>query len=133
MYEGDTVLLHATGRQGRSNCKHRMVVTSLPPSLPPQVERFKQRQSWEHALHARFNCFNGDSVTEDDQWGHLQVREGGKEGWEEGMLCVWVEEGEEEGAGKLINKHSLYVLVVAPGDMNLVHGGAIITDDYVIL
>ena len=31
------------------------------------------RQSWEDALHARFDCFTGDPVTTDDEWGHLQV------------------------------------------------------------
>ena len=38
-----------------------------------QVERFKLRQSWEDALHARFDCYTGDPVTSDDEWGHLQV------------------------------------------------------------
>ena len=31
------------------------------------------RQSWEDALHARFDCFTGDPVTTDEEWGHLQV------------------------------------------------------------
>jgi len=38
------------------------------------VEKFKHMQSWEHALHSRFDCYTGDAVTEDDGWGHLQVR-----------------------------------------------------------
>ena len=42
-------------------------------SIRVQVERFKLRQSWEDALHARFDCYTGDPVTSDDEWGHLQV------------------------------------------------------------
>lgn len=38
-----------------------------------KVERFKVHQSWEDALHARFDCYSGDPVTSDDEWGHLQV------------------------------------------------------------
>jgi len=38
-----------------------------------KVERFKLRQSWEDALHARFDCFTGDPVTTDEEWGHLQI------------------------------------------------------------
>lgn len=38
-----------------------------------QVERFKHKQSWEDALHSRFDCYTGDAVTEDNGWGHLQV------------------------------------------------------------
>ena len=38
-----------------------------------QVEIFKQTQSWENSLHARFDSFTGDPVTEDHGWRHLQV------------------------------------------------------------
>ena len=52
-----------------------------------QVERFKHRQCWEDALHARFDCHTGDAVMDDETWGHLQVlcvREREKVGGEEG-------------------------------------------------
>lgn len=38
-----------------------------------QVESFKLHQSWEDALHSRFDCHTGDPVTDDQGWGHLQV------------------------------------------------------------
>jgi len=45
-----------------------------PPTV--QVERFKYRQSWDNALHARFDYMTGDHVTDDESWGHLQVSMG---------------------------------------------------------
>lgn len=38
-----------------------------------QVEQFKYRQSWENALHSRFDYMTGDPVIDDESWGHLQV------------------------------------------------------------
>ena len=38
-----------------------------------QVEQFKYLQSWENALHSRFDYMTGDHVTDDKGWGHLQV------------------------------------------------------------
>lgn len=38
-----------------------------------QVEQFKYRQSWENALHSRFDYMTGDHVIDDESWGHLQV------------------------------------------------------------
>ena len=53
-----------------------------------QVERFKHRQCWEDALHARFDCHTGDAVMDDETWGHLQV------------LCVREREGGGGGGGR---------------------------------
>ena len=42
------------------------------------MEKFKSTQNWEDALHAKFDYMTGDPVTNDDSWGHLQVRRGGE-------------------------------------------------------
>lgn len=39
-----------------------------------KVEKFKQTQSLEHALHAKYSTSNGETVVGDFDWGHLQVR-----------------------------------------------------------
>ena len=59
------------------------------------MEKFKHKQSWEHALHSRFDCYTGDVVTEDDGWGHLQVRRfdrGTASGGSMGYQMCWVSE-----------------------------------------
>ena len=38
-----------------------------------KVELFKQTQSLEHALHAKYNTKTGETVVGDFEWGHLQV------------------------------------------------------------
>ncbi|KAJ3080197.1 Phosphorylase b kinase regulatory subunit alpha [Rhizoclosmatium hyalinum] len=38
-----------------------------------KVELFKNSQSVEHALHAKFNTATGDTVVGDREWGHLQI------------------------------------------------------------
>jgi hypothetical protein len=38
-----------------------------------KVEQFKQTQSLEHALHAKYNTNTGDTVVGDFEWGHLQL------------------------------------------------------------
>lgn len=38
-----------------------------------KVEQFKQTQSLEHALHAKYNTKTGETVVGDFEWGHLQV------------------------------------------------------------
>jgi phosphorylase kinase alpha/beta subunit len=38
-----------------------------------KVEKFKHRQVWEDALHARFDCYSGDEVMDHNNWGHLQI------------------------------------------------------------
>lgn len=38
-----------------------------------KVEQFKQTQSLEHALHAKYNTNTGETVVGDFEWGHLQV------------------------------------------------------------
>eukprot|EP00731_Ephydatia_muelleri_P025985 Em0018g85a len=43
-----------------------------------KVEKFKSTQNWEDALHAKFDYMTGDPVTNDDSWGHLQVRRDGE-------------------------------------------------------
>ncbi|KAI8907934.1 glycosyl hydrolases family 15-domain-containing protein [Gorgonomyces haynaldii] len=39
----------------------------------PKVELFKNTQSLDHALHAKYNTANGDTVVGDRAWGHLQI------------------------------------------------------------
>jgi hypothetical protein len=39
-----------------------------------KVEKFKQTQSLEHSLHAKYNTQTGATVVGDFEWGHLQVR-----------------------------------------------------------
>jgi hypothetical protein len=39
-----------------------------------KVEQFKQTQSLEHALHAKYNTNTGETVVGDFEWGHLQVK-----------------------------------------------------------
>ncbi|KAJ3028494.1 UNVERIFIED_CONTAM: hypothetical protein HDU68_001562 [Siphonaria sp. JEL0065] len=39
----------------------------------PKVELFKNSQSTDHALHAKFNTATGDTVVGDREWGHLQI------------------------------------------------------------
>lgn len=39
-----------------------------------KVEQFKQTQSLEHALHAKYNTTTGETVVGDFEWGHLQVK-----------------------------------------------------------
>ncbi|KAI8997616.1 glycosyl hydrolases family 15-domain-containing protein [Pilobolus umbonatus] len=38
-----------------------------------KVEQFKQSQSLEHSLHAKYNTTTGDTVVGDFEWGHLQI------------------------------------------------------------
>lgn len=38
-----------------------------------KVEQFKQTQSLEHSLHAKYNTSTGETVVGDFEWGHLQV------------------------------------------------------------
>ncbi|RCI03663.1 hypothetical protein CU098_008224 [Rhizopus stolonifer] len=38
-----------------------------------KVEQFKQTQSLEHALHAKYNTTTGETVVGDFEWGHLQI------------------------------------------------------------
>jgi phosphorylase kinase alpha/beta subunit len=38
-----------------------------------KVEIFKNTQSLEHALHAKYNTSNGQPVVGDFEWGHLQI------------------------------------------------------------
>ncbi|KAI9345534.1 glycosyl hydrolases family 15-domain-containing protein [Obelidium mucronatum] len=38
-----------------------------------KVELFKNSQSTDHALHAKFNTGTGDTVVGDREWGHLQI------------------------------------------------------------
>lgn len=38
-----------------------------------KVEQFKNTQSVDHALHAKYNTATGDTVVGDKEWGHLQV------------------------------------------------------------
>jgi phosphorylase kinase alpha/beta subunit len=38
-----------------------------------KVELFKQTQSLEHSLHAKYNTNTGETVVGDFEWGHLQV------------------------------------------------------------
>jgi phosphorylase kinase alpha/beta subunit len=40
----------------------------------PKVENFKQTQSLEHSLHAKYNTQTGATVVGDFEWGHLQVK-----------------------------------------------------------
>ncbi|CEP11521.1 hypothetical protein [Parasitella parasitica] len=38
-----------------------------------KVEKFKQTQSLEHALHAKYSTQTGETVVGDFEWGHLQI------------------------------------------------------------
>lgn len=38
-----------------------------------KVEKFKTTQSPMDSLHAKYSSKNGQSVVQDDEWGHLQV------------------------------------------------------------
>lgn len=38
-----------------------------------KVEKFKSTQSPMDSLHAKYSSKNGQSVVQDDEWGHLQV------------------------------------------------------------
>jgi hypothetical protein len=38
-----------------------------------KVEKFKQTQSLEHSLHAKYNTQTGEIVVGDFEWGHLQI------------------------------------------------------------
>ncbi|KAL9555915.1 hypothetical protein MBANPS3_002133 [Mucor bainieri] len=38
-----------------------------------KVEQFKQTQSLEHSLHAKYNTQTGETVVGDFEWGHLQI------------------------------------------------------------
>ncbi|KAG0796884.1 hypothetical protein G6F22_004816 [Rhizopus arrhizus] len=38
-----------------------------------KVEQFKQTQSLEHSLHAKYNTTTGEVVVGDFEWGHLQI------------------------------------------------------------
>lgn len=39
----------------------------------PKVEAFKQTQSPSDALHAKYSTQTGETVVDDDKWGHLQI------------------------------------------------------------
>ncbi len=39
----------------------------------PKVERFKETQALDDALHAKYNTHTGEPVVGDDEWGHLQL------------------------------------------------------------
>ena len=54
-----------------------------------KLEQFKQRQLWQDALHARFDCTTGESVTQDAEWGHLQVLVGAPAGTGGGTGRYW--------------------------------------------
>ena len=41
-----------------------------------KVEKFKQNQSPRNALHSKFNLINGDPVSKDEDYEHLQVGRG---------------------------------------------------------
>lgn len=49
-----------------------------------KVEQFKQTQSLEHALHAKYNTKTGETVVGDFEWGHLQVYTEKKKG----VVCL---------------------------------------------
>lgn len=38
-----------------------------------KVEHFKKSLSTKDALHAKYDNATGDTVVDDDKWGHLQI------------------------------------------------------------
>eukprot|EP00731_Ephydatia_muelleri_P025992 Em0018g92a len=79
-----------------------------------KVEKFKSTQNWEDALHAKFDYMTGDPVTNDDSWGHLQVRrDGGLEVTRQERLCQKEEVGGVPLRLRPIDGTSLFLQILA--------------------